>query len=92
MSFLLDTDTCSAHFRRPAGLAHRFIQYSSRLFLSSVSLAELYTGAYRVATPESLLDKVAELLCDVTVLFFDSDCALQFGILQCRQVSLHCGK
>ena len=25
MSFLLDTDICSAHMRRPARLAHRFI-------------------------------------------------------------------
>ena len=27
MSHLLDTNICSAHFRRPGGLAHRFIQY-----------------------------------------------------------------
>jgi hypothetical protein len=26
MNFLLDTDTCSAHMRRPAKLAHRFQQ------------------------------------------------------------------
>jgi predicted nucleic acid-binding protein len=26
MNFQLDTDTCSAHMRRPAKLAHRFIQ------------------------------------------------------------------
>jgi hypothetical protein len=26
MSFLLDTDTCSAHMRHPAKLAHRLIQ------------------------------------------------------------------
>ena len=27
MSHLLDTNICSAHFRRPGGLAHRFFQY-----------------------------------------------------------------
>lgn len=79
MSFLLDTDICSAHFRRPGGLAHRFIQHSGRLYLSSVNLAELYTGAYHVPNPQPLLDKVAELLRDVVVLPFDSVCALQFG-------------
>lgn len=79
MSFLLDTDTCSAHFRRPGGLAHRFFQYSGRLHLSSVNLAELYAGAYHVAKPQPLLDKVAELLRDVSVLAFDADCALVFG-------------
>lgn len=30
MTFLLDTDTCSAHMRRPAKLAHRFIQYTGQ--------------------------------------------------------------
>ncbi len=30
MSFLLDTNTCSAHFRRPSGLAHRFMQHSRK--------------------------------------------------------------
>lgn len=41
MSFLLDTDHLSAHLRRPAGLAHRFIQHSGRLYTSTVALAEL---------------------------------------------------
>ena len=28
MNFLLDTDTCSAHMRRPTHLAHRLIDTS----------------------------------------------------------------
>jgi predicted nucleic acid-binding protein len=44
MTHLLDTDTCSTHMRRPSSLAHRFIQYSGGLAISSVSLAELYSG------------------------------------------------
>ena len=28
MSFLLDTNICSAHLKRPAGLMHRFVQHS----------------------------------------------------------------
>ena len=46
MSHLLDTNICSAHFRRPGGLAHRFLQYAGRLFVPTVVLGELYTGAY----------------------------------------------
>jgi len=42
MSFLLDTNILSAHFRRPSGLAHRFFQYSGRLYTSSIALAELF--------------------------------------------------
>src|SRR5207302_6781494 len=33
MSFLLDTDTCSAHLKSGT-LMHRFVQYSQTLFLS----------------------------------------------------------
>ena len=33
MKFLLDTNVCSAHMRRPAQLAHRFIQYFDQLAL-----------------------------------------------------------
>ena len=44
--FLLDTNIVSAHLRRPSGLAHRFFQYSGRLYTSSVALAELFVWAY----------------------------------------------
>ena len=33
MSFLLDTDTCSFHLKRPSGLMHRFVQHSGRLYI-----------------------------------------------------------
>ena len=74
MSFVLDTNICSAHFRRPGGLAHRFIQYGGGLFVSSVVVAELYAGAYHVANPSTLLAKIADLLTDVAVLDFDIAC------------------
>jgi hypothetical protein len=32
---LLDTNICSAHLKRPAGLMHRFIQHSGRLHIPS---------------------------------------------------------
>ena len=47
MNFLLDTDICSAHMRRPAKLAHRFIQHTGQLAGSAITLAELYAGAYK---------------------------------------------
>ena len=82
MSHLLDTNICSAHFRRPGGLAHRFIQYGGRLFVPTVVLGELYTGAYHVGNPGPLLQKIADLLKDVRVLDFDHDCAEQFGMVR----------
>ena len=41
MKFLLDTDLCSAHMRRPARLAHRFMQFIGQLAVPTVTLAEL---------------------------------------------------
>ena len=82
MSFLLDTNICSAHFRRPGGLAHRFIQYSGRMFLSSIVLGELYTGAFHVDNPAPLLGNIHDLLEDMSLLPFDVECAEQFGRLR----------
>src|SRR5713226_5408638 len=65
MSHLLDTNICTAHFRRPAGLAHRFIQYGGGLFVPTVVLAELYAGAYHLSNPGPLLQNITDLLNDV---------------------------
>jgi tRNA(fMet)-specific endonuclease VapC len=79
MTHLLDTDICSAHMRRPGGLAHRFLQYAGGLAIASVTLAELYAGAYKRPQPARLLTLIGDLLQDVAVLDFDAACAEQFG-------------
>ncbi len=82
MTHLLDTNICSAHMRRPGGLAHRFFQYASGIAISTVVLAELYSGAYQHPNPSRLLALIADLLQEVAVLDFDSACAEQFGKVQ----------
>jgi tRNA(fMet)-specific endonuclease VapC len=79
VNFLLDTDTCSAHMRRPAKLAHRFIQYTGQFAISSVTLAELYAGAYKHSQTKRLLTLIADLRQEVRVIDFDSACAEKFG-------------
>jgi tRNA(fMet)-specific endonuclease VapC len=80
MSFLLDTNICSAHFRRPTGLAHRFMQYSGGLFIPTIVLAELFAWAYRRDDPTPLLEFLNDdLLVDVDVLAFDEACAEEYG-------------
>jgi tRNA(fMet)-specific endonuclease VapC len=44
---VLDTDICSAHIRRHGGIAHRFIPHSARLYVPTIVLAALYSGATR---------------------------------------------
>jgi tRNA(fMet)-specific endonuclease VapC len=81
MSFLLDTNICSAHIRRPAGLAARFIQYGEQLHIPTLVLAELYSGAYRIANFSRLLTAIDDLRRDLIVLPFDEQSAHEFGKL-----------
>jgi tRNA(fMet)-specific endonuclease VapC len=83
MSFLLDTDTCSAHLRRPSGLIHRFVQHAGRLHIPTVVLGELYAWAHFRQHPSGLLTSIEEkLLADVQVLPYDNRCAWEFGRLR----------
>ncbi len=80
MSYLLDTKIVSAHLRQPRGLMHRFVQYSGRLYVSSVALAEPYVWAFRKPNPTSTLAAIEVMLRDeVRRLDFDDDCAKRFG-------------
>lgn len=82
MSFLLDTNICSAHMKRPAGLAHRFMQHQGRLHIAAVALAELYAGAYLAPHTAKLLASIRRLLDDVSILPFDEEPARVFGQLR----------
>ena len=82
MSFVLDTNICSAHLRRPSGLMHRFVQHSGRLAIPTIVLAELYAMAFLREDPYPLLARIAEFLRDVEVLPFDEACARKFGELR----------
>jgi tRNA(fMet)-specific endonuclease VapC len=85
MSHLLDTNICSAHLKRAAGLTHFFVQHSGRLFVPTPVLGELYTWAYHRKSSQLLLSKIEnELLRDVTLLNFDRACSLEFGRLNGR--------
>ena len=88
MSFLLDTNICSAHLKRPSGLNHYFIQHSGRLYISTIVLGELYAWAHRRRHPDLLLQDIEyQLLTDVNVLDFDQACAKRFGEVRGRLLS-----
>jgi len=81
MSFLIDTDTVSAHLRGHAHATSRFAQYSGRLYLSTVTLAELKTWLYRSNTPIKYRTGLQALLRDARVLPVDDAVADQFGVV-----------
>jgi tRNA(fMet)-specific endonuclease VapC len=85
MNFLLDTDICSAHLKRPAGLMHRFVQHSGGLTISTVVLGELYTWAYNRKNWAEAVQRIEnDLLADVIVLDFDPACANKFGMVRAQ--------
>lgn len=82
MSFLLDTDTCSAHLKVPGLLTGRFVQYMGRLHVSTITMGELYDWALRARASPKRLVSVDDLLNDVTVLDVDLVVARKYGELQ----------
>ena len=55
MSFLLDTDTCSAHLKGNPHLTSRLLQYTGRLKVSVIVVGELLTWAHRSGAPRRRL-------------------------------------
>jgi predicted nucleic acid-binding protein len=85
MNFLLDTNICSQFLKRPGSLAHRFIQHSGGLAIPSLVLAELYTWAHQRSEAQKLIDIIRnDLLSDVTVIDFDSNCAMSYGTIRAK--------
>jgi tRNA(fMet)-specific endonuclease VapC len=79
MSFLLDTDICSAHLKANPKVYNRFLQYLGRLHISSVTLAELHTWASRANKSLQRLQGLLDLLHDVQGLPVDEAVAKMFG-------------
>jgi predicted nucleic acid-binding protein len=83
MSFLLDTDTVSAHLKSGA-LMHRLVQHAGRLHVSTVTLAELYAWALRANAPPHRLQGLLDLVNDVVVLDVTPEVARKFGEVQAQ--------
>jgi tRNA(fMet)-specific endonuclease VapC len=79
VSFLLDTDTCSAYLKGNRLLFNRFIQYGGGLLVSVVTAGELLTWALRAKAPPQRLPDVQALLAVVTVLDATLAVAAKFG-------------
>ena len=79
MSFLVDTDICSAWIKGNPKVQARFRQYLGRLHISTATLGELFTWTKRAKTSPKRLQGVLNLLNDVQVLPVDEIVAEQFG-------------
>ena len=82
MSFLVDTDVCSAHLKGVGAVTGRFLQYTGRLHVSVVTAGELYTWAFRANAPARRLTALQDFLGDVVLLETDAAVAERFGRLR----------
>jgi predicted nucleic acid-binding protein len=79
MSFLLDTEICSAYLKGNNAVATRFTQYGGRLHLSAVSLGEIFAWALRAKASPSRMKNMLEMLRLVDLIEVNSDVARRFG-------------
>jgi predicted nucleic acid-binding protein len=81
MSFLLDTDICSAHLRDNRLVTPRVEQYAGRLHVSVVTAAELVVWGLRRAATSKRKAAVYAFLSAVAVIDINRPIADRFGML-----------
>ncbi len=86
MSFLLDTDICSALMKANGRVQGRFIQYGGRLHVSAVTLGELYAWVGRAKASPRRSQTLLDLLKEVVVLPIDETAARKFGEVRAWQL------
>jgi tRNA(fMet)-specific endonuclease VapC len=86
VSFLLDTDICSAYLKQNGLVINRFIQYGGRLNIATVTLGELFAWALRAKASPRRLPSLRDLLKEVRVLPVDEVVSHQFGEVRAWQL------
>ncbi len=82
MSFLLDTDTCSAYLKNDPVVVGRVMLHYGGLNVSVITLGELLTWALRAHAPPNRLKVVQDMLKGATVLDVTLSIAEKFGELR----------
>ena len=84
MSFLLDTDICSAYVKGDRIVFGQFMQHLGQLHISVATLGELWTWGLRLNAPARRLTGLSNLLSDVIVLDATSAVARKFGEVEAQ--------
>jgi tRNA(fMet)-specific endonuclease VapC len=82
MSFLLDTNICSAQIKGDQRVFNRFVPYGGRLHVSVISVGELVIWASRAGAPPKRHQDVNDLLQLVMPLDMTRDVARRYGEVQ----------
>ena len=82
MSFLLDTDLCSAHLRGERSVFSKFVQHSGQLHVSAITVGELYSWVLRSKAPPDRLQLLQRFLMGANFLPINAEVAHRFGVLR----------
>jgi tRNA(fMet)-specific endonuclease VapC len=85
VSFLLDTDVCSAYLKGDKRVGNRCLQYGGRLSISVISAAELYAWTLRSTARAKTHEALLAFLSGVPLLTIDDETARMFGELRAQQ-------
>lgn len=90
MSFLLDTDICSAYLKGHQKLGNQFLLHSGLLQISVITVGELHTWARRARTLPKYSAAIEVLLRELPVIPVDDAIARRFGVE--RAILMDAGK
>lgn len=79
MTYLVDSDTCSAYLRNQRKVTARFLQYAARIAVSAVTAGELFAWAGRSGVSPQRAAGVERLLAGLPILPVDEGVARRFG-------------
>lgn len=82
MSFLLDTDICSAHLKQHVNVTKFVLQYAGRLHISAISMGELLTWGLRREASRFRKAGLRDFLKGVEILPVTPAIAEEFGRLR----------
>ena len=82
MSFLLDTDVCSAFLKGNSQVWQKVVQHGGQLNVSAITVGELFTWALRVGTAHRRRQAIHEFLIETTMLDVTAAIGKRFGELR----------
>src|ERR1044072_3675675 len=86
MSFLIDTDICSAYLKDNRVVVGKMMLHHGGLSVSVATVGELLSWALRANAPTSRLKKVQALLASMQILDIDLAIAAKYGEIRAAQL------
>lgn len=88
MSFLVDTDICTAYLKGNNRIHGRFVQYGGRVHVSAITAGQLFTWALIAPPGSGRIQRLLQLLRDTAFLDVNRSVAEKFGDLRTQQIRL----